>query len=139
MRTTTIECKGLIFDLDGTLVDSSICRVLSTSRIVNSGLPLPEVLITADDIENGKPDPEPFLKAAEIMGIDPRECVVFEDSVAGIKAGLTSGATVIGVNALDGFEMPSEAEHIIKNYNDISLSFSEDCKQIKIVISCDEA
>ena len=97
MRTTTIECKGLIFDLDGTLVDSSICRVLSTSRIVNSGLPLPEVLITADDIENGKPDPEPFLKAAEIMGIDPRECVVFEDSVAGIKAGLTSGATVIGV------------------------------------------
>ena len=105
--------------------------MLATSRIVNSGLPSPEVLITADDIENGKPNPEPFLKAAEKMGIDPKECVVFEDSVAGIKAGLASGATVIGVNALDGFEMPSEAEHIIKNYNDISLSFSEDCKQIK--------
>lgn len=57
-----------------------------------------EVIITANLVENGKPDPECYLMAAEQMDIDPENIIVFEDSVSGVKAASTAGATVIGVN-----------------------------------------
>lgn len=57
-----------------------------------------EVIITANLVSNGKPDPECYLMAAEKMGFDPGKVIVFEDSVSGVKAASTAGATVIGVN-----------------------------------------
>ena len=57
-----------------------------------------ECTVTADRVENGKPDPECYLLAAKEMGINPEKMVVFEDSVSGVKAASDAGATVIGVN-----------------------------------------
>ncbi|TVZ86750.1 HAD-IA family hydrolase [Streptomyces sp. BK340] len=70
---------------------------LSTARMAAAGLPLPEVRITAESVGASKPDPEGFLKGAAELGIDPRECVVLEDSGAGIAAGLAAGMQVVGV------------------------------------------
>lgn len=63
------------------------------------GITPPEVTITADDkrLKNGKPFPDPFLLAAKELGYDAKNCVVFEDSPSGIRAGVASGATVIAV------------------------------------------
>lgn len=63
------------------------------------GITPPPVTITADDkrLKAGKPAPDPFLLAAECLGFDAKNCVVFEDSPSGIKAGVASGATVIAV------------------------------------------
>ena len=63
------------------------------------GIMPPSVTITADDkrLKAGKPAPDPFLLAAECLGIDPKRCVVFEDSPSGIEPGVASGATVISV------------------------------------------
>lgn len=70
---------------------------LMTARMDAAGLPLPEVLITAESVSASKPDPEGFLAGAEALGIAPGDCLVFEDSEAGIQAGLAAGMRVIGV------------------------------------------
>lgn len=63
------------------------------------GIDPPPVTITADDkrLKAGKPAPDPFLLAADCLGFAPANCVVFEDSPSGIRAGVASGATVIAV------------------------------------------
>jgi HAD superfamily hydrolase (TIGR01509 family) len=54
-------------------------------------------IVAADDVHRGKPDPEVFLLAARRLGVEPSECVVFEDAPAGIEAGLAAGTRVVGV------------------------------------------
>lgn len=56
-----------------------------------------DVIITGDEVSNSKPDPEGYLTAARHLGIDPRRCAVFEDSLQGVKAGKAAGAYVVGV------------------------------------------
>ncbi|MGW0764603.1 HAD-IA family hydrolase [Streptomyces sp. NPDC002676] len=70
---------------------------LSTARMAAAGLPLPEVRITAESVGASKPDPEGFLKGAAELGVEPADCIVFEDSGAGIAAGRAAGMTVVGV------------------------------------------
>ncbi|MGB3375476.1 MAG: HAD-IA family hydrolase [Microbacterium sp.] len=70
---------------------------LMTARMDAAGLTVPELAITAESVSASKPHPEGFLKAASLLGVEPADCVVFEDSPAGIQAGLTAGMTVIGV------------------------------------------
>ncbi|MFG2571639.1 HAD-IA family hydrolase [Streptomyces sp. NPDC048481] len=70
---------------------------LSTARMAAAGLELPDVRITAESVGASKPDPEGFLKGAAELGIAPADCVVFEDSGAGIAAGHAAGMRVVGV------------------------------------------
>lgn len=70
---------------------------LMTARMRAAGLSVPELKVTAEDVSASKPDPEGFLRAADLLGVDPADCVVFEDSGAGIQAGLAAGMRVIGV------------------------------------------
>lgn len=76
---------------------TSADRKLMTARMGAAGLRVPDVLVTAECVSASKPDPEGFLKGAAELGVAPGECVVFEDSAAGIAAGLAAGMTVIGV------------------------------------------
>ncbi|WP_174867785.1 HAD family hydrolase [Streptomyces lasalocidi] len=70
---------------------------LSTARMGAAGLALPAVRVTAESVGASKPDPEGFLKGAAELGVDPADCVVFEDSGAGISAGRSAGMRVVGV------------------------------------------
>jgi len=70
---------------------------LMTARMRAAGLTVPAQKVTAEDVSASKPDPEGFLRAAELLGIAPADCVVFEDSGAGIQAGLAAGMRVVGV------------------------------------------
>ncbi|MEU8586786.1 HAD-IA family hydrolase [Streptomyces sp. NPDC048664] len=79
---------------------------LSTRRMAAAGLPLPQVRITAESVGASKPDPEGFLKGAAELGIDPADCVVFEDSGAGIAAGRAAGMRVVGVGPRAGVHRP---------------------------------
>lgn len=74
---------------------TSCTRPLAEVRIKAAGLPLPKKMITSNDIVHGKPDPEPYLKAASLLGFPATECVVLEDVPAGIRAGRSAGARVI--------------------------------------------
>jgi mannitol-1-/sugar-/sorbitol-6-phosphatase len=93
---------GALAALDGlptkrwAIVTSGDLR-LATSRIKAAGLPLPRVLVTADDVCAGKPDPEPYLAAATRLGIDRSRALVVEDAVAGVESGRAAGMPVLGV------------------------------------------
>lgn len=71
--------------------------LLASGRLRHIGLPLPPVLVTADDVTEGKPDPEGYLKAARQLGKAPAACVVIEDAPAGLQAAQAGGMRSIGV------------------------------------------
>lgn len=72
-------------------------RRLATARLHGAGLPVPEVFVTADDVTAGKPAPDPYLMAAERLGVPTGQCVVVEDSPAGVSAGRNAGMRVVAV------------------------------------------
>ncbi|HZQ96586.1 MAG TPA: HAD family hydrolase [Candidatus Sulfotelmatobacter sp.] len=75
---------------------TSCTRALAEVRIRAAGLPLPRQLITSNDITNGKPHPDPYLKGALKLGFPASDCVVVEDVPAGVRSGKAAGAKVIG-------------------------------------------
>ncbi len=81
-------------------VVTSALRAAALIRLETVGFPTPGVLIGADDVANGKPDPEGFFAAAKALGVDPARCVVFEDSPAGLEAALAVGAAAVVVGTL---------------------------------------
>src|SRR5579884_1102512 len=78
-------------------VVTSAPRALAEVRLRAAGLPVPHVLVGVEEIERGKPDPEGYLRAAELLGVAPAACVVFEDTPPGVEAGLRAGMRVIGL------------------------------------------
>lgn len=78
-------------------IATSASRRLALARIAAAGIPMPDVLVTADDVPRGKPSPDPYLAAAAGLALDAASCVVFEDTLAGAAAGHAAGATVVGV------------------------------------------
>ncbi|MFB7450857.1 HAD-IA family hydrolase [Streptomyces sp. NPDC056194] len=85
-----------IADLPHALVTSAD-EALAQARMGAAALRMPETRVTAESVGASKPDPEGFLKGAAALGFDPADCVVFEDSEAGIQAGRAAGMRVVGV------------------------------------------
>jgi sugar-phosphatase len=83
-------------DVRWAVVTSGV-RELATARLRAAGVPLPEMLITAEDVSAGKPDPEGYATAADRLGLAPADVLVLEDSVSGIAAGQAAGCRVVGV------------------------------------------
>lgn len=78
------------------LVTSASQRV-ARHRLASAGLPLPRLLIGAEDVVRGKPDPEPYLLVARRLGLAPADCLVFEDAPAGIRSALQAGCQVVQI------------------------------------------
>jgi sugar-phosphatase len=106
-------------------VVTSATRPLAEVRLRAAGIPIPESLITADDIQLGKPHPEPYQKAAARLGYPASECVVVEDAPAGIRAGKAAGARVIAVPTTSNRpELESAgADWVVRNCADISAAW----------------
>lgn len=79
-------------------IATSGTRRLAHVRLASAGYVLPPVVITADDVTNGKPAPDPWLLAARRLGVDPTHCVVIEDSPSGVAAARAAGCAVIAVS-----------------------------------------
>jgi len=106
-------------------VVTSATRPLAEVRLRAAGIPIPDSLITADDIQHGKPHPEPYQKAAARLGYAASECVVVEDAPAGIRAGKAAGARVIAVPTTSNLrELESAgADWVVRNCADIATAF----------------
>jgi sugar-phosphatase len=76
---------------------TSASRVLAEARLARAGIAIPAVLVTSDDVERGKPDPTCFRLGAERLGVDVSQCLVFEDTVAGLSAADASGAAGLAI------------------------------------------
>jgi len=83
--------------LDRWAIVTSCTRRLAEVRIAAAELPKPKYLVTSNDVTRGKPDPEPYLKGAQILALPAGECVVVEDAPAGIRAGKAAGARVVAL------------------------------------------
>jgi len=102
-------------------VVTSGTRALATGRLTHGGLPIPEQLITADDVERGKPDPDPYLAGAAALSIAPAECLVIEDAPAGIEAGNAAGMTVLGLATTFEVIELAAADYVAGSLADVEL------------------
>ena len=94
-------------------VVTSANRPLVQARMQYAGLPLPDLIVTADDVQRGKPDPEPYLQGAEKLNLSVERCIVIEDSPAGIRAAKAAKMRVIAVITTHGKEELTQADFII--------------------------
>jgi sugar-phosphatase len=103
---------------------TSCARPLAEVRLKAAGLPRPRNIVTCDDVRNGKPDPEPYIKGAALLGISPTKCVVFEDAPAGIRAGKGAGALVIALQTTspDSELEEAGADWILPGYQNLSVA-----------------
>lgn len=96
---------------------------LGRARITAAGLPVPPQLVTAADVTSGKPAPDPYLLGAERLGLDPSDCVVFEDALAGVQAAIAAGVgLVIGVSER---ALETEADLVVKDLEGITFDGQE--------------
>jgi mannitol-1-/sugar-/sorbitol-6-phosphatase len=107
-------------------VVTSGTRRLAMSRLEAGNLPVPEVLISADDVVNGKPNPEPYLKGAETLKMKPAECLVIEDAPAGIDAAHAAGMKVVALMTTYPAAALQEADAIARALTDVSVDISND-------------
>jgi sugar-phosphatase len=109
-------------------IATSCTRSLAEVRLRAAGLPIPELIVTSTDVTQGKPHPEPFLKAAAKLGFPASECVVVEDVPAGIRAGKAAGARVIAFRiTVEETELRrAGADFILNNCGDIGVAHKSD-------------
>ena len=107
-------------------IATSCTRRLAEVRLRAAGLPIPQCMVTSTDVTRGKPDPEPFLKAAAKLGFPASDCVVCEDVPAGVLAGKAAGARVVGLRTtFPGAELRAAgADFVVNSCADISVTES---------------
>lgn len=104
-------------------VVTSAGRELGMGRLEAAGLPVPELLVSADEVSKGKPDPEPYLIGARKLGLSAEDCIVFEDAPSGVAAAVAARAKYVlgvGPEVLD-----SEADFVLTSLEGISFTAGE--------------
>ena len=103
-------------------VVTSGTRPLASTRLRLAGIPVPKVMITAEEVANGKPHPEPYLKGAELLGANPEECLVIEDAPAGIQSARAGGMRVIALTSTYPALALGEADAVVEKLAQIQVS-----------------
>jgi sugar-phosphatase len=104
-----------------TVVTSATER-LARLRLATGGLPVPERIVTAETVTEGKPHPAPFLAGAALLGFSPQQCVVFEDSASGVKAARAAGCTVVATTFSHPVDSLEEANYLVEDVTGVTAS-----------------
>ena len=116
---------------------TSATRRLLLGRLVAAGLPVPERIISADMVERGKPDPEPYRRGAEWLGFRPEECVVVEDAPSGVGAGIAAGCRVLGVLGTHSLEELHAASWVISSLEGLAVTANADGLELRFApVAC---
>ena len=110
---------------------TSANRELAAARIGAAGLPLPDLLVSSDDVTAGKPDPQGYLQAAAALGAHPGRCLVFEDAVAGLRAGVSAGAQVARIG-ITGGESPVPVAAALSGFEAVSAQIAVDGVRLRV-------
>lgn len=102
-------------------VVTSGTRYLATCRLKLANLPTPRVLVSADDVSKGKPDPEPYLMGAKLLEMNPSECLVIEDAPAGIRAAHAGGMKAIAITSTYPASGLQEADAVVQKLAEIQI------------------
>ena len=98
---------------------TSATRPLTAARLAAVGIEPPAVMVTAEEVSNGKPDPEGYLTAARRLGVEPAEALVVEDAPPGIEAGRAAGAAVVGVTSTHSAAEISTADVVVRSLEEL--------------------
>ncbi|PDT50534.1 glycerol-3-phosphatase [Sinorhizobium fredii] len=112
-------------------VVTSANRHLAIQRMAAAGLPLPQVMITSNDVSQGKPHPEGYQRAAATLGINPQRCLVLEDTRSGVRAGLSAGAEVLHIAGTESVDQ-SPVKMTVNGYKHLSVDVQPDFVRIVI-------
>jgi mannitol-1-/sugar-/sorbitol-6-phosphatase len=112
-------------------VVTSGTRHLAKARLELAGIPVPNVMVTADDVVDGKPHPEPYLKGAKLLGVNPTECLVIEDAPAGIQSAHAGGMKVIALASTYPASALSEADAVVQKLDQIRVG-PDDARMLAI-------
>lgn len=107
------------------VVTSATSR-LALSRLRHGGIPTPERLVTADQVREGKPNPEPYLAGAKLLGLPPKDCLVIEDAASGANAGHAAGCKVLATLFSHSLESLSAADWIVHSLEDVQMTAAAD-------------
>ena len=107
-------------------------RRLASHRLSYCGIQAPPVFITADDVTKGKPDPEGYMKAADMLGVDYADCVVFEDAPAGIKAARAANMRSIAMPTTHSLDALGEADYRVPDLHKMKIQVNG---SLRIIIS----
>ncbi len=109
---------------------------LVKARLNATDLPLPTYLVTADEVKQGKPSPEPYLTGAKKLGLNPDQCVVVEDSPIGVRAGKAAGMKVIGVLSTHNKTtlLEAGADFIINDLEHIQITSNRNNQLLKLLL-----
>jgi sugar-phosphatase len=105
---------------------TSCTKRLMLGRLAAAGLPVPTRIISGDMVERGKPDPEPYRRGAELLGLPPRSCVVVEDAPSGVGAGVAAGCRVLGVLGTHSAEELMAADWVAESLDGVTVVSRED-------------
>jgi sugar-phosphatase len=94
---------------------------------------VPERLISGDMVERGKPDPEPYRRGAELLGLRPEECVVVEDAPSGVGAGLAAGCRVLGVLGTHTAEQLHDATWVVASMEELLVAATADGLELRFM------
>lgn len=94
---------------------TSCPRPLAEARLIEAGLPIPNVLITPECWSRGKPDPEPYLRGAEALGVEKSKCIVLEDAPSGVISGVKAEMRVIAILTSHSADQLPGAVHYINS------------------------
>jgi sugar-phosphatase len=115
-----------------TVVTSATER-LARVRLAAAGVPVPDRIVTADQVRQGKPNPEPFLAGAALLGLPPAQCVVFEDSASGAKAGRAAGCTVVATTFSHSVESLAAAHYLVEDLRGVHVQIDAEGLAISLV------
>jgi len=137
IKKLAIEAFGYVKSIPGAIefmdklpegrfaIVTSGAREVSMRSITSAGIHVPDVMITAEDITHGKPDPEPYLQAALKLGVLPSDCLVFEDAESGIRSAIDAGMRVVVVGT--GYHgLLNSAVMQLTDYSNIQVTSKED-------------
>lgn len=107
-------------------VVTSATDLIARSRLQHGGIPVPARIVSAEDVQLGKPHPEPYRMGAEILGLAPKDCLVIEDSASGAQAGQAAGCTVLATLFSHSIESLRYADYIVRSLEDVRVRVPED-------------
>lgn len=128
--TGTIAYPGVkaalrVLPTDRWAIATSAPGKIARSRLQYLELPVPSVLVSPEDVERGKPAPDPYLKAAAGLGIPATACLVIEDSPAGIEAAHAAGARVLGLSTTHDLDALRNADSVCPRFAEVQLAVDD--------------
>jgi sugar-phosphatase len=108
-----------------TVVTSATDRI-ARSRMQHGGIPVPARIVSAENVQLGKPHPEPYRQGAEILGLAPEDCLVIEDSASGAQAGHAAGCIVLATLFSHSVESLRYADYIVRSLEDVQVQVPAD-------------